>query len=204
MRGLAIYLEGGGDSTEQKAKIRQGMGEFLSALRDRARTRRFRWKVISCGGRNAARDAFTHALETEPETYCVLLVDSEDQVDSTPIQHLRTRDGWTLPGTDGDQIHLMVRAMESWIVADPDALAAYYGQRFRPNALPAALDLESVPKVDVAHALEQATRDTQKGRYQKIRHGADLLARINPVRVEARCGHCRRLRDRLTTVLDTL
>jgi hypothetical protein len=74
----------------------------------------------------------------------------------------------------------------------------------RFNALPAAVDLESVSKVDVAQALEHATRDTQKGRYHKIRHGSDLLSRVNSDLSQRRCLHCRWLFDRLGAVLQTL
>jgi hypothetical protein len=204
LRGIAIYLEGGGDSAEQKARLRQGMGDFLSTLRDLARARRLGWKVVACGGRNAAHDAFAHAVTTEPDTFCVLLVDSEDQVTLTPIAHLRARDDWALSGVHEDQVHLMVRTVESWLVADPDTLARYYGQGFRRHALPAAVDLETVRKVDVAQALEHATRDTQKGRYHKIRHGSDLLSKVSSDLSQRRCLHCRRLFERLGAVLQAL
>jgi len=201
VRGIAIYLEGGGDSTAQKARLRQGMGEFLSVLREQARARRLRWKIVACGGRNAAQDAFVNAVETDQDTFCVLLVDSEDQISTSPIDHLRARDGWALAGIRVDQIHLMVCTMESWLVADPDALARYYGKGFRKDALPPALDLESVSKADVARALEDATRDTQKGRYHKTQHGSELLRRADQERSQQRCGHCRRLFERLSAVI---
>jgi hypothetical protein len=87
----------------------------------------------------------------------------------------------------------MVETMETWIVADPDALAAYYGQRFRTNALPHHQDLEELAKIFVATALEQATRHTQKGAYRKIRHASDLLKRIAPQKVRRRCPSCERM-----------
>lgn len=203
MTGAAIYLEGGGDSAEQKARLRQGIGDFLSDLRDRARARQLRWKIVPCGGRVAAHDAFAHAQATDLDTLSVLLVDSEDPVMSGPIEHLRTRDGWPLNGVQPDQVHLMVQSMETWIVADADALAAYYGH-FHRNALPAAIDLETVGRADVAATLAHATKDTQKGGYRKIRHGADLLSRLDTARVQARCPHCRRLFERLAEVLERL
>jgi hypothetical protein len=201
VRGIAIYLEGGGDSTEGKARLRQGMGEFLSALREEARARRLRWKIVACGSRGATHDAFLHAGRTELDTFCVLLVDSEEQVAAAPIAHLKARDGWALAGIHEHQVHLMVRTMESWLVADPDALARYYGQGFRRDALPAAPDLESVSKADVIRTLEQATRDTQKGLYHKTRHGSELLSRVDQARSRQRCAHCERLVERLRAVM---
>jgi hypothetical protein len=90
-------------------------------------------------------------------------------------------------------IHLMVQTMEAWIVADPDALADYYGQRFRRNALPRTANLETVAKPAVATALNNATRDTQKGVYHKIKHASDLLKRIDRAKVQDRCPRCKRM-----------
>jgi hypothetical protein len=91
----------------------------------------------------------------------------------------------------------MIQTMEAWIVADAVALAAYYGQRFNGNSLPKALNLETVAKTEVASALEQATRATQKGAYHKIRHASDLLQRIDRQKVRQRCPSCERLFDTL-------
>ena len=87
--------------------------------------------------------------------------------------------------------------METWIVADPEALAAYYGQGFRADALPARQDLEAESKEAVARALETATRGTRKGEYRKIRHASDLLKSIDPTRVRRRCARCERLFNEL-------
>ena len=87
----------------------------------------------------------------------------------------------------------MVQAMEAWIVADPSALARYYGQGFRPAALPKTRNLEEVSKQDLERGLRQATQATGKGRYHKIKHASDLLKRIDVSTVTSRCDHCKRL-----------
>lgn len=94
----------------------------------------------------------------------------------------------------------MVHCMESWLIADPEALAEFYGQGFRVKSLPATPDVEAVPKETIAAALEQATKSTQKGRYHKIRHGPALLGQLDPARVRQRAKHC----DRLFVTLETL
>jgi hypothetical protein len=195
-------MEGGGDSTDSKAAIRRGMGEFLREIRDRARSRKRHWKVVACGGRNAARAAFEHAVKEKPHTLNVLLVDSEEAVTGTPRVHLNTRPGWNLLGAD-DAFHLMAQTMETWIVADADTLKRYYGQGFLEGALLGSIDLESVAKADIARMLEHATRGTQKLAYHKIHHASELLARIDPAKVQQRCRHCRRLFDVLTSRLET-
>ena len=92
----------------------------------------------------------------------------------------------------------MVQMMESWFLADREALAAYYGQGFRAGALPSNTRIEDVAKDDVIDGLEQATRNTSKGRYSKGRHSFDLLARLAPAKVTNASPYAKRLIDTLT------
>ena len=198
MTGVTIYMEGGGNSTGQ-TKLRAGMNEFLRELREKVRNNQRKWRLVPCGNRQQAYEKFNnargHAGENE---IIVLLVDSEEPVAApTPVEHLRMRPGWDLSGVNEDRVHLMVQTMETWIVADSNALAVYYGQGFRANALPSRPNLEKEDKTAVASALYRATERTKKGRYHKIRHAADLLARTDPTKVRARCPHCAQLFDAL-------
>jgi hypothetical protein len=84
----------------------------------------------------------------------------------------------------------MVCTVEAWLIADPDALAEYYGKGFRRGALPKHDDIEAVPKEQLYQSLDRATAETQKGKYKKIQHCADLLGRLNPDRVRRRASHC--------------
>lgn len=197
MTKVTICMEGGGNNQVTKAALRRGMDEFLRDLKCMALEKRWKWRLIPCGGRQQAYDMFRNRRDRarEGETV-ILLVDAEAPVTApTSVEHLRARhgDGWDLKGVDEDHVHLMVQTMETWIIADPDTLVAYYGPRFRANALPGRQDLEQENKTDVADALDRATERTRKGRYHKIDHAADLLARIDPVRTRMRCRHCERL-----------
>lgn len=201
MSGLAVYMEGGGETAEAKAAIRQGMAEFLCVMRESARRKRWHWKVVPCGSRLHAKEAFLNARNKEPDTHAVLLVDAEVVVTNSPKQHLATHDGWHLTGVPDADIHLMAQVMETWIVSDREALQAFYGQGFNAGALPNHADLEQVAKAQVAHSLEEATKNTQKGRYHKIRHGSRLLERIRPGAVRARCAHCERFLSLIGTLV---
>lgn len=193
MKGLRIYVEGGGDSRRQKATLRTGFQEFLKPLRDAARARRVRWHVILCGSRQAAYDDYRTALRVHPDSINLLLVDAEGPVVHVPWRHLEERDGWENPDVGDDRCHLMVQVVEAWLVADPEALEEYYGQGFQAGALPGRSDVEAISKADLGAALERASRGTQKGRYRKIAHCADLLARISTRKVRDRARHCERL-----------
>lgn len=190
---VRIYVEGGGDGKDTKARIREGFRSFLSQLVERARAKRIRWSIIACGGRSKAHHAFLIALKKHGNAFNVLLVDSEGPVDSTAWQHLNKRDHWQSAGADDACCHLMVQAMEAWIIADPEALGRFYGQGFNPNALPANRDVEAIDKATLDSALRRASRTTTKGEYHKIRHAAKILQALDPQKVQAAAPQCRRL-----------
>ena len=194
MSGITIYLEGGGTGRGTKAALRQGMDAFLSPIKQLVRTKSWRWRIVPCGGRDQTFRRFRNAVTgTPPDGLVVLLVDAEAGIDNdTPREHLQTRDPWNLAFATNEMVHLMVQVMETWIIADQETLAAYYGQGFRANALPAAANLEGVSKKSIGDSLAQATRSTRKGVYHKS-HASDILKRIDHRRVRRRCPACDRL-----------
>lgn len=200
VREVRIYAEGGGNANLSRNKLRTGLNQFLVPLCRLARARQIFWSVIPCGPRSVTFESFRLALRKHPAAFNVLLVDSEAPVSQSPWQHLEERDGWTVPDSPDEQCHLMVHSMESWLLADPAALAGFYGQGFRPKALPKVADVETIPKEKIAAALQHATRETQKGPYHKIRHGPDLIGRLDPAQVRQRAKHC----DRLFVTIETL
>jgi Domain of unknown function (DUF4276) len=201
MKEIALYLDGGGDgagSAQQKAELRTGMDALLSLEKQAARDKKLGWKLIPCGSRNQAFDAFSHALaRADDEILLVLLVDSEDPLPpetkdtaanaAARVQHLTQRDQWDLSGTNPKQIHLMVQCMEAWIVADPEELAAFYGKEFHARSLPDRANLEEEPKQDLLDKLKKATQKTKKGEYAKIKHASKLLTTIDREKVGRRC-----------------
>jgi hypothetical protein len=200
VKEIRIYVEGGGKGSDSRAAVRTGFAGFLEPLRKIARERGIRWDIVACGSRRIAFEKFKTALDTHPNAYNVLLVDSEADVSKSPWSHLQNRDGWELSGAMDEQCHLMVQMVEAWLIADPERLAEYYGSGFRANALPARKDVEAIEKKDLDSGLERATQKTQKGRYHKIQHGPALLARIRPEVVRRRAKHC----DRLFVTLERL
>lgn len=198
VREIRIYVEGGGDRSDTRAAIREGFSHFLKPLRELARSHGIGWSITACGSRNAAFEGFRTARETHPDAFIVLLVDSEAPVAHGPWKHLHVRDRWDAGALPDEYCHLMAQAVEAWLIADPDALASYYGQNFHHSALPRRRDVEAIPKDDLARSLDRATQRTQKGSYHKIRHCSDLLGRLSQERVRARARHC----DLLFTTLE--
>lgn len=186
---VIIYAEGGGETNATQDQCRRGFGKYIEKVVPRSVRRP---RVIACGGRTQAFHYFCRESARDATNYHVLLVDAEDPVADVhvvdPWQHLHQRDGWPPPrGVVPEQAQLMVICVEAWLVADPEALAAWYGQGFRAEALPSTVDLEHVPKPDVYRALQRATRDTRtKGEYGKG-HAFELVGLISPIKVESRC-----------------
>jgi hypothetical protein len=188
MVDFLVVIEGGGSTRSEQVRLREGFAELFKKLPKNRRKPR----IVCAGGRREAFSDFERALKANPSAICLLLVDSEAPVDpscASPWDHVASRsgDGWKRPARATDeQLHFMVEAMEAWLLADPEALATYYGSEFKRDKLPKR-NLEHVPKIDLAKALEAATKNAKtKGKYQKA-HGFDLVGRIDPAKVRRAC-----------------
>ncbi len=230
MNEIAIYVEGGGDTAQQRAELRNGLDRLLDRQKQAARTKRLKWKLVPSGGRDATYKNFVNAIEQAgKETLCILLVDSEDPlppeetvaVEETPEKtkqrelndaktrrsHLIRRDKWNLSNIPPEVIHLIVQCMETWIIADPERMATVYGRNFQPDQLPVRLNLEEEPKLNVYMKLAKATKDTTKGEYSeenhsKIKHASKLLENIRADRVAARCPRFATFTSYLSRLID--
>ncbi|MGO8903696.1 MAG: DUF4276 family protein [Isosphaeraceae bacterium] len=191
---IRIYIEG-------DPALRPGFGQFLDRVRSLAREKRIRWDIVLCGGRDSSFDAFQTAIDTHPNAFNILLVDSEGPVAKTPWLHLYDRDGWNRPaGISDERCQLMAQAMEAWFVADLTALKTYYGKGFNEKPIPKRKNVEEIDRKDLVEALVHASKNTSKSSYHKVRHGEKILARLDETSVRARAAHC----DRLFTMLEGL
>lgn len=193
---VVLYIEGGGDNRRQSAQFREGWRKFFAMAGLGGRMP----KVVRGGSRKQTFDQFAaDIVERRPDVIPLLLVDSEDSVRPAHSvwQHLQARDGWARPTDAGDDdAFLMVQVMETWFLADRDTLRNYFGAQFAENALRQWPELEAVPKQTVFDALDGATQR----RYAKGKVSFELLAQVDPTRVEAACPHARALLDRLRSL----
>lgn len=165
---VKIFIEGGGDTRAQQAKLREGFAAFCEkALGDLPRP-----QIVACGSRNQAFEDFVVGLKLQQEAFLMLLVDSEDPIEAAasegfaPWEHLKKCDGWNKPhGAEDENAHLMAPCMEGWFLTDKQALKSLYKQGFKEDAWPDAVNLEQRDKEFVFNALAKATRGTTKGEY---------------------------------------
>jgi hypothetical protein len=182
------------------------MNEFLSELLGRARQRGIRWRVVPCGSRYKTFPKFADAVDRRPDVLNILLVDSEGPVGGdTPREHLRKQEGanWRDPGVDESRYHLMVQMMEAWFLADPEMVGQYFGQGFHLKSLPAAVDVEQIPKPQIEQALKKAAAGTSKKGYDKARDAPRILMQVRAGLVRGRAPHCERLFQALQALMDS-
>ena len=194
---VKVYVEGGGDGKSLRSACREGFKNFikktgLSGMMPR---------IVACGGREKAYDRFKTAHLNKDET-SLLLVDAEESVQETgPWQHLKAREDWDPPnGATEDQCHLMVQSMESWFLADQDALKEFYGQGYRQNALRQNPQIEQIAKDDVLDGLDRAARETSKRGYHKGTHSFEILAKLDPEKIKNASPHAKRFIESLLTL----
>ena len=192
---VKVYVEGGGDSKALKTACRQGFSTFIKKAGLAGRMP----SIVACGSRAKTFDRFRKAVANKQTA--LLLVDGEGPVTETgPWQHLKRQDNWDRPKAATDlQCHLMVQVMESWFLADPDALKSFYGRDFREGSLPANRRIEEISKQDVERGLKHASRYTKKGDYydNKAKHSFAILAVLNPAKVRCKSRYADRFLSEL-------
>ena len=197
-----ILLEGGDvESSESLGRCREGFRRLLEKCGFSGRMPRLK----ACGSRQRAYDNFVTLYERQPSPdYIALLIDSEDPVANTdePWRHLNQRDGWQRPAAaQDDQVLLMVTCMETWIVADRQALNEHFGNRLQTSSLPPLNNIENRSRQDVQDRLERATRDCP-GPYTKGPKSFEILGKLNPIVLEQLLPSFRRTRRILSDKLN--
>lgn len=185
-----IYAEGGG-SKSVDIELRKGFKRLWERCGFEGRLPR----MFPSGGRDSAYQDFkNHVSVANDQEFVGLLVDSEDTVTNIerPWDHLGHRDQWAKPdGVSDEQAMLMTTCMETWIVADRDALRNRYARRgLNENSLPPLQNLEARSRNDVQSQLERATNR----QYQKGEESFKVLGELNPGTLEQYLPSFRRAR----------
>lgn len=198
---VKIYIEGGGDSKLQHVQCREGFRKLFGKAGFTGRMP----GTFAGGGRGSTFDAFKTAVAAgDKVAYPVLLVDSEDPVDTmTDWEHLQFRDKWERPtGVADEQAQLMVTCMETWIMADRTALDQVFGPQLQMSALLPETSLERRSRDVVQNALQHATRACGRDRaYSKGRRSFQALSHLNSATLKLCLPHFRQLIETLERLL---
>jgi hypothetical protein len=131
---------------------------------------------------------YAKGCRSNPDALNILLKDSEEPLPQEPAILCRNLE---IDSSRTKSVFWMVELMESWFLADPEALAGYYG--FSPYTIPETQNVEKIPKADVMRRLKQATKNTTKGEYHKVAHAPELLKKLDPAKVQKRAPNCKKL-----------
>jgi hypothetical protein len=184
-----LFIEGGArgpDSKLLQIQCREGFRRLLEKSGFEGR----RPALKACGGRDFTFRDFQIAHQTKaPGEYVAMLIDSEEPMaDITAawkhLQNVETVPKWQKPtGATDDQVLFMTTCMETWIVADRDALQAHYGSDLQVSALPSLVGLEGRGRHDVQEKLANASRKS-KHAYTKGKRSFEVLAKLTPTVLE--------------------
>jgi hypothetical protein len=197
-----LYLEGGSagaQSKEVNIRCREGFRKLLENCGFEGRMPR----LIACGARGSAFDDFSFAHSSGQADYVGLWIDSEDLLPDLEAawQHLHARDHWKRPnGAADDQVLFMTTCMETWFVADRDAMKFHFGVELQDSALPPLIQLESRTRHEIQDKLMHASRDCSN-RYAKGRRSFEILGKLNPDVLEKQLPSFARVRRILSAHL---
>lgn len=198
-RGLAVSVPEVRIYFEGDRRLTVGFRSFFDEFfRGMARV-----TLVACGA-NAVAD-FMNGLRKYPNAVSILLIDSEGPYTHARLRQVRQHDHWDSTiarNITDDQLHFMVQLMESWFLADREALRRFYGSQLIENRLPGNPDVEQIPKDDVLNGLNTATSNSSKGKYHKTKHAPALLSAISPAKVQDVAPSCKRLFDFLHTLVE--
>ena len=180
VKELRIYFEGDDG-------LKPGFDRFLKEIKEAARNKRCEFVAVATNGTPAKE--YLIALKTHRRAWNVLLLDSDEAVLRPSVSVLRRKG---LTGCDPESIFWMVQIMESWFLADIEALQSHYKSGFKTNVVTGNPEVEKIPKADVLLKLENATRRTKAGKYQK-NHAFKLLGLIDPAKVRKAAPNCDRM-----------
>jgi hypothetical protein len=197
---VTVLVEGGGDDNSLKSRAAAGLRKLIEKLGLKNRP-----AIEFLGGRDEVYKRFCREVDRprEPRLY-LLLVDSEEEVpyatnDHPRWHHLASRDKWQRPSANVTDAHLhfMVTAMETWIVADKNAIRDRFPADYR-DVISDGTRFESLSKSTVLDLLQRATnRNEREGRYKKGVISFELLARVNPDTLRKNCPHAHRFFEEL-------
>ncbi|HOZ62659.1 MAG TPA: DUF4276 family protein [Smithellaceae bacterium] len=195
MVSIKIYIEGGGEGKDLDSRFREAWSKFFKAAGLSGQMPR----PVRGKGRLNTHDLFVTAFNArKADELPLLLLDSEEALQDghTVWQHLKARDNMEKPlQATEEHVYLMVQVMETWLLADPDALRRYFGSKCKIEKIPAWMNLEVIDKQRIFDTLQQITADCGVKVYAKGKVSFELLGTISPEKVKEKCPNAKRLLD---------
>lgn len=144
-------------------------------------------KLRASGGRDRVFRDFRTEMQAGDHDFIAMWIDSEEPMANIErtwkhLAAVTTVTRWQQPeGAEDDQVLFMTTCMETWIVADREALRQHYRpkQSLKESSLPSTSDLETRERNVVQQALERATKDCTN-RYAKGGRSFEVFEKLDP------------------------
>ncbi|MBF0184314.1 MAG: DUF4276 family protein [Magnetococcales bacterium] len=187
VKSLRIFVEGGGEIGQGDKYLARDLREAFKKFFICAGLPERRIHINRCGSRNRAFEEFRN--KKSKDEINLLLVDSEDPVPEIyydkPLAFLKVRDNFVAPNNISDeQVHLMTQCMESWFLADLEAVQSYFGSGCNLSRLPTTKPIEAAEKQAIFDGLNHAAQNTTKHHYRKGRDAFAILKLLDPEKVQ--------------------
>lgn len=181
MRMIRIYFEG-------DRRLREGLREFLKVEVDLAVGRKIKVDFVGAGKKQADQ-ACSNGQKDYPKAYPFILKDAEG-----PLPRHRPK-----------HTYYWVEVMESWFLADRDAIAKALGSCVKVRSLPNPSNVEQIAKARVFKLLSASTRPCGQEKHYDDSHPPLLAGRIFQVldreKVKAKSTECRRFLGALNEII---
>lgn len=172
MSRIRIYFEG-------DAVLAEGLEEFLKIEFTLARSHRIRIDLIAAGQKRPEKLARIGS-ETYPKALHLILMDWSSRRSEVRQKHT----------------YYWIEEMESWFLADADALTKVLGRCANVKSLPHSANIELIPSAYVFKRLSNATRPCGQKKHYDGSHPPLLASRIlgalDREKVRARSAECHR------------
>ena len=165
-----LIIEGDNTRNNNNGDLREGFGQLFAKFGCRV-------QIKMGAGKDSTVDKFRTIVNGKSDLGCekpFLLIDLDKQ--ENEIQ----KDLETYKISEHSEfVCYMVQEMEAWFLSQPQLLDNFYGAGIS-SRLP-----KKHPKLvnDPVRELENITKQTPKGLYHKIRHGAILLNKLDPTKL---------------------
>ncbi len=148
------------------------------------------FRIVAGGSRTKIYKDFGKIFQ---DSLSIVLIDSEKEISCDEKKckwdFLWKNEKWKKPkGATENSLFFMAACMESWIVADKDALQEFYGKCFQPK-LPQAKDLSTITKIDIINALEKSTKECGKEKQYNTNNKKDsfkILEKVDVAKITKR------------------
>lgn len=117
-------------------------------------------------GKNQAIDKFKNQPVTK-KAYLLIDLDADETERETKLYENKL-------SIENESVFFMVQEMEAWFLSQPDILTNYYNYDFNGKIKRSPIDIPNP-----CNFLQEITRSTRKGSYHKIKHGVELLPKLN-------------------------